>query len=305
MKYLKVLAVSAVAAISVNSAFAGKFYDNGRDVWRIKAHVATGVNDFCGEPVWDFPIRFTFLGEYDPSPGAEDAFPLTSENCQNSDLVLATTTDPNFQAASGAPQDASLKNKNLPLKDVAVTVAGDGSRAFPPLLSETPYGPSVVKGGSADPITMGDWLEAGGRAKLVCHADGTAKFSARFFNLVPNGVYTMWAIWGTVLPDGGTGMAAVPLGGVPNVVAADRHGYGAYSRQLAGCPMTDFAEDGSQMSFIDLVYHSDGAVTAGMPVLGGNVVEFVGEDGEVYSSTLAAGTVAHTHLIFPLAVEKL
>ncbi len=273
--------------------------------WRINAMAVTGVNDLCGSPIWDFPINYTFLGEYDETEGAIDALPLNELNCQNDDIILATTTDSNFLADFGAPSDASELNKNIPINEVAVIVGGDSHRSQVPFRQDTVLSPSITNGHSATPTTLGDWMEAKGTARLTCKRNGTAKFSARFHNLIPNGVYTMWEIWSTENNLGDTAIAAVPLGGVPNVLAADPHGRAKYSRILSGCPKTEILQNGDVMRFIDVVYHSDGNVSGGVPGLGGTVSRFVDAEGNDYTSTLPVGTISHTHLIFPINVDKL
>jgi len=47
-------------------------------------------------------------------------------------------------------------------------------------------------------FTLGDWLSASGTGTVTCD-DGVGALSASFTNLVPNGVYTMWA-WYVSLP---------------------------------------------------------------------------------------------------------
>ncbi len=53
-----------------------------------------------------------------------------------------------------------------------------------------PYAPGRALG-----ITLGDWLLAGGTARLSCDDLGRGRVRARFDNLVPNAVYTMWFAW--------------------------------------------------------------------------------------------------------------
>ncbi|MGH2371665.1 MAG: hypothetical protein ACRDI2_26130, partial [Chloroflexota bacterium] len=75
-------------------------------------------------------------------------------------------------------------------------------------------------------------------------------------------------------------LAPVALGGVPNVLVADPRGRAEFTRTLGFCPLTEAA-----LKFIDISYHSDGAVAGGLPVVG-----------------LPSGVVTHTHIAFPINV---
>lgn len=302
-------AILCMASFGVVTAVLGEDYNNrGRQVFKIDALPTTGVNDLCGSPLFDFPFRFTFVGEYDPSPNAIDALPLTQESCANNELILATTTDPDFQAASvpeGIPLDASSLNKNLPLNRVPTIININSTRGQVPFRRDVPLSPVIVNGVSKENITLDDWFAAKATAILICRPNGTARLKTRFKNLVPNGIYTMWEIWRTTTDSGGVGLAAVPVGGVPNVFVANGRGFGRYARELSGCPMTNITPEGATMAFIDVVYHSDGGVTGGLPGLGGTVSTFIDENGAEYESTLPVGTISHTQLVFPMIVDEL
>lgn len=294
-------ALSAILLVSLSlSVSAGN-----KKTWVIPGTAVTGANDLCGSPIWDFPIHYTFLGEYDSEEGAQDSIPLTEESCEREDLVLATTTDDAFLSDFGLV-DSSPRLKNIPLEEVPVIVSGDGTRTFIPYAEDVPASSPtvVVNGRSAEDFTMGEWLKVKARAKLVCRDDGTARFTAVFRDFVPNGAYTVWEVWNRVDDIGDTiGIALFPLGGIPNILSMNEKGAARYAKELPYCPKTVTAPNGTFVQFIELLYQSDGAPTAGFPALVGTQSKFVDGDEE-FESTLPIGTVAHTQIIFPVNVVK-
>lgn len=276
----------------------------------IKGINSTGVNELCDEPLFFLPgplpptLHGAFVGEFDSTPGAVAALPLTPANCDD-DSLLATTADAEFLAAAGLP-DADPGIKNIPLREVPIIVAPTGlSSAVPPLgaLPPNPFPP--VKSAPNDPITLGKWLSARGRMTIKCRANGSASITARFRNLIPNGVYSMWGLWNTTPPGApGPTLVPLPLGGVPNALVPDKKGWATFKRRLALCPM-DFAPDGSQLTIATLAYHSNGSLYGGVPELAAGTVEFIRPDGTTFSSSLAPGTVDHDQMEFPITVSKI
>src|SRR5680860_114228 len=271
---------------------------------------STGVNERCDEPLFFMPaplpttLHGAFVGEFDPTPGAVAALPLTPANCDNNSL-LATTTDAEFLAAAGLT-DADPGIKNIPLREVPIIFAPTGlSGAVPPLgaLPPNPFPP--VKSAPNDPITLGKWLRARGHMTIKCRANGSASVNASFRNLVPNGVYSMWGLWLTT-PPGAPGPTLVPLpfGGVPNALVPNRHGRATFQRRLALCPM-DSAPDGSQLTIATLAFHSNGSLYGGVPELAAGNVEFTRPDGTIFNTSLAPGTVDHDQMEFPITVLKI
>ncbi|MGH8628926.1 MAG: hypothetical protein ACREYC_27960, partial [Gammaproteobacteria bacterium] len=203
---------------------------------RIKGIGSTGVNERCGEPVFSLPpplppdFRGALVGEFDPTPGAVAAIPLTPTNCDKN-ILLASTTDPVFLDATRVP-DADPRIKNIPLRDAFVTVTRDGVRASIPRLGALPPNPiPPVKSEPNDPITLGTWLKARGHMTITCKEDGSARVRARFEKLIPNGVYTMWGLWKTTPPGApGPMLVPFPLGGVPNSLVPDEDGDATFKR---------------------------------------------------------------------------
>jgi len=298
--YIAVLLLPTVTFAAHNSS--RQFYDRGIAV--------TGINDLCGSPVFNLPapeglsptVHATVLGEYDPD--GELPIPLSPTNC-NDDIVVATYTDPNFLARTGQP-DIDSRLKNIPLREVPVISKPDGSCAVLPTLDSVPGNAlPPTKSNPNDTITLGNWLNAGGRMYLRCKADGTAKVKLRYRNLIPNGVYSVWAIWNTTPPGASKArLFPVPLGGIPNVVIPDSKGRATFSRELASCPK-DVTENGSIMLFIDLAYHSDSNLSGAFPQIGAAPTKFKMEDGTEFLSVFAPGAVAHDHVLFLISGEKL
>lgn len=275
--------------------------------WDIKGIAVTGPNDVCGVPQWVIPApfppdaRFTVIGQHDPSAGASNSIALTMDNCRN-DVLLATHTDPMLNALGGFA-DADSRLKNLPLRQVPVTASNDGVRMTLPdmdAVSTSPFPPT--KSEPNDPILLGDWFRAKAHMTIKCYADGTGKVSARFKNLIVNGVYSFVATWLTT-PPGASQATFVPLpfGGIPNEVVANEEGKAEITRKLNYCPM-DPAADGSVIMFVDLGYHTDGSTAGVFPQTATEVETFIGQDGSVYQSAKPPGIFAMPHVGFPLNV---
>lgn len=283
--------------------------DAGTRTFHIKGIAITGANDVCGEPQWLLPaplqptLHGTFVGEYNPAPDAVDALPLTPTNCDD-DILVATTVDQVFNAAVGVP-DADPRIKNIPLREVPIIVAPDGLRSAVPPLGAVPPNPfPPTKSNPNDPITLGAFLSARGHMTIKCKADGSASVKISFRNLIPNGVYSMWAAWKTTPPGApGPTLVPLPLGGVPNALVPDKHGRATFKRDLDLCPM-DPAPDGSQLLFADLAYHSDSNLYGAVPEMPFNTVEFRAPDGTIFSSALTTGPVTHDQVGFPITVSS-
>lgn len=283
--------------------------EGGRKV-TVQALPATGPNRMCNKPLFLLPdpfpptTGFTFLGEYDPTPGATDAISLDESNCVP-DTILASTTNLDFQAFFGFP-DADQRLKNIPLRDIPVLAGLDGSRASLPAQGDLPANPLPPVRSKPDyPITLGGWSSVEGSLKLQCRSDGTAKVKAELRSLIPNGVYTLFGIWKTRAP--GTGnitFMPVAFGGFPNVFVANEKGKGKFKRDLDYCPL-DPTPDGSVLMFVDLAYHADSNPHGGFPFTPLGTSTFIDKNGEVFQSTRPAGIVTFVQAAFPVTVEPL
>ena len=233
----------------------------------------TGINDLLGSPIGPGPA-FQLLGEYDPDPLAEAPLPLTPDT--SNDAILATRYPlvllSFFNIIPGV-NDYPDDQDNVPLHENPIPVAFS-------IYNRAPVAPASVATAlepsrrDENPITLGDWLDARGKAYIRCSRNGSrASVSFLFWGLVDNGLYTLWAV-----PSDGSLPNA--FGGVPNVFTADRRGSAFVHRTVAYCP-TD-----GQLLDITAAYHSDGMVYANFP--------------DATFDGFTSGIVAHDHVVFPL-----
>jgi hypothetical protein len=245
----------------------------------IRSQSLTGTFQIYGQPRWDLGAPLgspggpagEHLAEYNPSG---PPIPLSRDTpC---DAVLATQVDP-----SSPYYTPELVN--IPLHDVPITVDGAGTTEFlPPILEAEITSPSRAL--PNDPLTLGTWLAAKGRAKISCDGENKAQIDMKFRNLVPHALYTLWGI--TALPDGG--IAPRPLGGVPNVLVPSERGSGSFSRTLNFCP-TD--EDSPLLSIV-LALHTDASVFGAVPAM---------SDAEV---SKPVGAIVHAQVGFPVNIQE-
>ena len=245
----------------------------------IRSQPLTGSFQIYGQPRWDFgaPIGSPggpageHVAEYNPDG---DPIPLSPES--RCDAVLATQVHP-----SSPHYDPALVN--IPLNEVPVTVNGAGDTAFLPPISDaeiTEHSRSLPN----DPVTLGDWLGAKGRAKIRCKGEDSARIRMKFRGLVPNALYTLWGFM--ELPGGD--IAPRALGGVPNAFVPSANGSGTFDRILNFCPL---AED-SPMLHIVLALHTDGSVFGAVPAMA---------DAE---TSKPVGVIVHAQAGFPINVEE-
>ena len=106
-------------------------------------------------------------------------------------------------------------------------------------------------------FTLGEWFAAEGSATYSCE-DGEGRLDARFANLVPNGLYTMWhdfAVWPPTDPF--PGFYDLPFGardGSENAFRAEADGSAAFEAVIKPCLQLS----GEQLiSELAIAYHSD------------------------------------------------
>ncbi len=277
--------------------------------WFIRGHNSTGPNDVCDKPIWELPAplppaaHFTLLGEYDSSESATSAIPLQQDNC-NSNTVLATTIDPEFQGFFGF-LDPDPRVTNLRLNEVPVVASFDGIRQQLPVHGSPGSVPlPPTRSVPNEPVTLGDWFDASGKMWMRCR-DGEAKVVAYFRHLIPNGVYSMFGIWLTT-PPGANSPTFLPVafGGVPNTLVANSRGSASFSRKLSYCPKGE-QQDSSILMFVDLAYHSDTTTHGAFPFRPTGTVQLLDQDGERYESNLPPGVSTHVQMGFPVNVAPL
>lgn len=274
---LKTLVAAAVFGQLVTAqAFA---YDSDKS-WTVKGQAVTGTNRLLGKPTTDYgaPLHttgFFNLAAFDPnSDQHEEISEYTS-----ADALIATGVDPNFANIAGLPEsliDPSLNN--VPMADVPVNISPDGETraSLPSTLDVDPLVPN--RAFTSNNVTLKEWLKAKGKSRFECSPEGNS-VSIRVNKLLPNRLYTVWAIFETADAQ----FAAVPFGGVPNVIATDGKGRGKFHRELGFCP-SERTQDGHRLLAVDVVYHSDHMI--------------YGQTPDLALKSLITGTVSHTHLEF-------
>lgn len=115
------------------------------------------------------------------------------------------------------------------------------------------------------PITLGEWLKAKGQVKItLTQPNGRgqfthAKFDLELHNLLPNSVYSVWAVRPRQIPVPGVWKARQidPLS-TPNVLVTDSNGDVSAEYELAN-PFPDAATDTRRLRIVGLsvVFHSD------------------------------------------------
>lgn len=253
----------------------------------IRAMVATGFNDVLGRPAFDLgepfgTFGFTSMGIYNAS--GEEPLPLDPYS-RASDL-LATSVHPNFLALAGKTREAVKPEwENIPLRDVPVNT----DFAFVnrvPLRGEMEAEPlEVAQSEPAQALTLGQWMNASGVARIECKSNDEANLVIRAKNLIPNRMYGVWATLG------GEYLSSFPIGGVPNMFVTDERGSGRIERTLNFCPL-DPASASRPILVLNVVYYSSHQNFGAVP-------EPVFVDG------FWLGTVTHNHLQFPVNVDLL
>ncbi|GAB4195668.1 MAG: hypothetical protein Tsb002_28330 [Wenzhouxiangellaceae bacterium] len=241
----------------------------------VRAENVTGWNRYLGEVryQWDFiapPLDVAganTMGEYNPS-GAEP-FGLTAAT--PGDAVLASLVDP-FLEVVFPPFVVELTNPdavNVPVRETATIVGGDAiTRGVLPFIEDASASErSQAAPNSPAAITLDEWFEASGRMRIRCDNHGGAELTIRVRDLIPNRVYTVWAMWhladGRIFPQ--------PYGGVPNAYITDGRGNALFKRDLNFCPMEASRNgiDGNRLLSIITHIHSDHALYGAVPFPGG------------------------------------
>lgn len=241
---------AALTVMLTTPALASGEVNGNAPVDVIEGIAVTGPNSLLGQQVADFgPGGSTgadLVAEF--NPGGSEPLPLTPAT--PGDSLVATT------AAGGA--DSSLWN--LPLRQVPTNISADGNEraSLPGQLSADTFDFNQTE--PANPITFDEWLQGEGQLRFRCHDDGTATTDVRVRGLLPNRVFTLWAIFRE--------NGAIPFGGAPNVIMTDEFGDGEFHRSLNFCP-AQATDSGDKLDYIVVVFHSDQQNYATQPTLPG------------------------------------
>ncbi|HKD80600.1 MAG TPA: hypothetical protein VKH81_12960 [Candidatus Angelobacter sp.] len=112
------------------------------------------------------------------------------------------------------------------------------------------------------PVTLGEWLKANGTVKITptrfdktLNAFTAARFEFEIHDMLPNGLYTIWAVRLRTLP--ALGQRAINPLAIPNVITTDERGNGRGSFEIPN-PFPDPATDtrGLRIIGISMVFHS-------------------------------------------------
>lgn len=249
----------------------------------IDGTVVTGVNRRFGEPIWDLgegfgTLGFETLGVYNAD--GLDPLPLTSKT--HCDMKLATYVDPVFLSLFGIEADVVPATElNRPLRSVGVIVDPAGEVAVPlPAIDEAGM-LDYSRAASNGDVTIKKWREATGMATLRCTDNGSS-VDIKLKNLVPNGLYTVSAVFMSE-----QGPIALPLGGVPNALVTDENGDARYKRALNFCYEDE--TNPARMLIIDITYHSNHSLygtQTNLPFAG----TFAGTINHIHMSFLVNGT---------------
>lgn len=179
-----------------------------------------------------------------------DVFPATSQRL--------TFTLPRFPVhqfpVNGFQGDNVAYNPDTGEPFDPMTATGCGAPNCP--------GEDAVDHRRTKPITLGEWLKAKGSVKItptrfdrILNAFTAARFEFQLHDMLPNSLYTVWAVRLRTLP--ALGQRAINPLAVPNVIATDEKGDGRGSFEIPN-PFPDPATDtrGLRIIGLSLVFHS-------------------------------------------------
>ena len=280
--FITLTIVAPVCTLAVAPFLSTMLTQDGAMVATIEGVAVTGANRALGQPVWDLGAPFGLGGfnfVFGYNEGGNEPFDLTPEAPGNT--LVATGLDPNLGLP---PNSVDPDLLNVPFRDVAIIVDPAGGRAQVPSVFDVP-GHAPSKSAPNDPITLDDWMEAQGQLNIRCRPNGKAKLRVRVRNVIVNGVYTLWGVFGLDTSGNGAPDTIVPvaLGGVPNVMIGDKNGKASIERTINFCPMTE-----PSLLTINIAWHSDGNVYGAVP--------------ELPLAGFPGGVVTHDQINFPINV---
>lgn len=279
---LSCLIVAAAAALPASAEDQSK--TDPAQTLAIHGVAVTGINRILGKAIFDFgaphgTVGFYTVGAFNPN----GPNPLLLTEDSSPDTVLATAVDTGFLDVFGVKlEDLDHSRLNVPLRDIEVTSDFTGHKS--PLKDHRVAGQmESSRSVSFDgPITLGQWLKAGGSGTITCPPKHNPKVSLELHGLIPHGLYTAWGGMLTAL-----GPRPIALGGVPNSFVADEFGKASFSARLNYCPLALRAGE-LPLSFIDILYHADQAL--------------YGAVGELIQGGSPTGMVTFIQVEFPVSV---
>lgn len=235
--------------------------------------VVTGFNRYLSQPVWHYPhldtvipgtglAGFSSSGAFDAQLGAGNGNALPLLPGASPSTLLASYVD--FEAIAGlgvSPESVPNRVLNVLHDETEVLVDPFGVHYMNVECAtdvDDPFTPS--RAAPCDPITLGDWNKAWGIMTTTCYDDGSSTVQILATKLRPNRMYTVWADLEAVAEFGAL-IAAVPVGGVHNVLVTDANGFGLFKRDLEFC----LPEDDRGLGII-LTLRPGGQNYGGVPV---------------------------------------
>ncbi len=255
-----------------------------------------------GSPDLDLQLYTVSFGPFEGSFSGGPRMPMEGESPYN-----LNSSPPLCPELFPTPsQRLTFKRPSFPLH--ATPIAGfQGDQVAYDVVTGTPYDPRTASGpgcgtgcsgeNPADvrrttPVTLGEYLKAKGEVKVTLSqynseigAYTAARFDFSFKHLLPNSVYTIWAVRANMMRPRPELRLPTPLG-LPNIVVTDKEGTATFSTELPN-PFPDPTTDDKGLRVIGLSigFHSDFQTWGACPTRLGP-----GADTHVIFNTLVNGT---------------
>ena len=229
-----------------------------------------------GSPDLDLMLHSNSFGPAEGDFGGTPRIPREGESAYNLNGIFTVCPE---LFPTGA-QGELYGRPSLPLHQVPIWGFQGDQVAYDAVTGE-PYDPATRTGAGCPatgcpgedtlnqrrttPITLGEWLRARGDVRISLQsfdqqAGGhtQASFDFRFRSMIPNAVYTVWAVRAQTGPLPGQLQRRVAPLGIPNVFITDAKG-NATASFVARNPFPDPATDtrGLRITGFNIVFHSD------------------------------------------------
>ena len=237
----------------------------------LEGHVTHGLNVFNGKRVFDFHdsshlldgVTLETIGVFNPDPFALNATSIRDDTDPGS--LIATLCPGMFHSSIFGGFVPVQGPFNVPV------YAAPTMTMFSHYIDDR-HGPAPFDASykldnltnyavfrKEQEMTLGQYNSARGEMRISCSRDGSARIKLRF-EAVPLALYTVWDM--IIIEPLTTREWTVPspLGGVPNVIATDRKGYGQMTRKLNYCPLRKCEGAHWCSAAIILNYHIDNMV---------------------------------------------
>lgn len=272
---LVAFAVGAVGALAEDARALDDdmFTSRRRKVKReFEGFVTHGINVFYGKKLYNFSKASHILemapvvediGIFNPDPGAFNASRITEDTPE--DAMMASVFPNYFHSFGFMGFPTPMGPFNVPIYSTPTftTRSFHIEERYPPapfeasdnVLNQTNY--AVYR--KQDVLTLGQYNSARGHLIIVCERNGRARFKLRIEG-IPLALYTAWDVMVTDAHTPHEFLASSPFGGIPNVIATDRRGFGEMSRKLNYCPLKKCRGSERCSAGIILAYHFDNMV---------------------------------------------